>query len=466
MTKFKVRFADRGWSVRAVLICGFAIVLGSWVLWGVQLVGGLEEIQRSAAAAHASYVRGEQTLAKVRTNVLLGSIYLRDALIENGSTQQGESRPQLARLRGEIEDLLRRYIGEVASEQEREHWARLQVELTDYWTSREIALTERNVRGPIEAAALLRRRVVPVRETVLGIVDQISSLQEAANARHQLEERARYERIRTRLVSMGSATLLFAIVVAVLASRHAHRLERRVDQQRRNERHTREELERLSARLVNVQEQERRTLARELHDEVGQALTALKMDVGIALRSPLDSRAQSALEEAKDIAETTLRGVRDLSQLLHPSMLDDFGLPETLTAYLRSFSRRTGIRAQLAETLEERLPPEIELCVYRIVQEALSNVARHSGATACTVSLSTGLGIMRLAIEDNGRGVPVQPAVPARQGLGILGMRERAQAFGGTFTLGSTVAGGAAIVVTLPFHAVAPPLAEPERQAV
>jgi two-component system, NarL family, sensor histidine kinase UhpB len=254
--------------------------------------------------------------------------------------------------------------------------------------------------------------------------------------------------------------------VAVVASRHAHRLGRRLDHQRLSERQTKEELERLSASQVNVQEQERRTLARELHDEVGQALTALKMDVGIALRSELQPRARTALEEAKQIAETTLRGVRDLSQLLHPSMLDDFGLPATLTAYLRSFSQRTGIRAQLAETLEERLSPEIELCVYRIVQEALSNVAQHSGATACTVSVSGGEGILRLAIDDNGHGLQGGASTPVRQGLGILGMRERAQAFGGTFMHGSNVSGGVSIVVTLPFQVAAPAAVEPQRQAV
>src|SRR6185369_12434721 len=109
-------------------------------------------------------------------------------------------------------------------------------------------------------------------------------------------------------------------------------------------------------------EQERRTLARELHDEVGQALTAVKMDIGIALRSEqLETRAHSALEEARDLSDHTLRSVRDMSQLLHPSALDDFGLPATLTAYLRNFSHRTGIRAQLAETMDMRLAAAIEL---------------------------------------------------------------------------------------------------------
>jgi signal transduction histidine kinase len=109
-----------------------------------------------------------------------------------------------------------------------------------------------------------------------------------------------------------------------------------------------------------------------------------------------------------------------MSQLLHPSALDDFGLPATLTAYLRNFSHRTGIRAQLAETMDMRLAAAIELCVYRIVQEALNNVAQHSGASACTVSLSGGRDMLRLVIEDNGCG----PAA-GRFGAGRGARRDR-----------------------------------------
>jgi signal transduction histidine kinase len=186
-----------------------------------------------------------------------------------------------------------------------------------------------------------------------------------------------------------------------------------------------------------------------LHDEVGQALTAVKMDIGIALRADVDARVRSALEEARDISETTLKSVRDMSQLLHPSILDDFGLPSTLTTYLRNFSQRSGIRAQLAEAMETRLAPEIELCVYRIVQEALSNVARHSGATACTVTFGAEDDVLRLVIEDNGQGLG--PATDRLgHGLGLIGMRERAQALGGTFTALDRVGGGTIISVRLP----------------
>jgi len=348
--------------------------------------------------------------------------------------------------------LLASYVPAVSSQDEREHWARLQTELGDYWASRDVAFTD-NAKTPNEAAALLRNRVVPKRETVLLILDQLGALQDVANARHQQELDLLYRQVRTRLLTMGAGTLVVALLVAVMASLHVNRLQREIERQRRIEQDNREDLERLSARLVDVQEEERRTLARELHDEVGQALTAAKMDIGIALRAELEPRVRSALEEARDLSDQTLRSVRDMSQLLHPSALDDFGLPATLTAYLRNFSHRTGIRAHLAETMETRLAPDIEVCVYRIVQEALSNVARHSGATACTVSLNSGGGMLRLIIEDNGRGVgPISDRLTSGRGLGLIGMRERAQTLRGTFSIRERDGGGTILAVTLPLE--------------
>ncbi len=442
-------------SVRAALLTGFAIVFALWLLWGYQLLRSLEQIEQNVASVHDSYVRGDETLSKIRTNVLLGSIYLRDALIDGASARRDMYQAEFARLRQEVDALVRSYVPDVTSADEREHWVRLQAELADYWASRDIAFSSQ-ARSPADAAAVLRDRVVPRRENVLEIADQIAALQGVANQRRQQETDELYGQVRTRLVSMGVGTLVVALFVAVMASRHVNRLQRQIERQRSIESENREDLERLSARLVDVQEQERRSLARELHDAVGQALTAVKMDIGIALRSDVDARGRSALEEARDISEDALRSVRDMSQLLHPSALDDFGLPATLTTYLRNFSHRSGIRAQLAETLDARLAPEIEVCVYRIVQEALSNVAKHSGATACTVSLNSGGRILRLTIEDNGRGIgPVATRVKSARGLGLIGMRERAQALGGTFTIGERDGGGTVVSVSLPLAAAA-----------
>jgi signal transduction histidine kinase len=450
-------------SVKAALVVGFALVFVLWLFWGYQLVRSLVRMEQTLASAQDSYARGEQVLLRIRTNVLLGSIYLRDALIDRSSPRREYYRTELDRLRDQGDVLVEAYVPEVASPAEREQWRRLQQELQEYWQSREVPFAD-ETRSTLESAAVLRNQVVPRRESVLEIVDRLSSLQAAAKDRHQREVDRLFTEVTGRLAGLGAGTLVGALLVAVAASRHAHGLQRQVERQRRSEQENRRDLERLSARLVDVQEQERRHLARELHDAVGQALTAVKMDIGIALRADAGPRVRAALEEAREITETTLRGVRDLSQLLHPSTLDDFGLPATLTAYLRSFSDRTNIRAQLAETLDERLPPQVEVCVYRIVQEAMNNIATHSGATGCMVSVSAGDGALRLVIDDNGRGpATTRDAVLSARGLGLIAMRERAQTLGGTFAIESSPSGGMRVSVSLPLRTAAragPPVPE------
>ena len=431
------------------LVIGFALVFALWLAWGVQLVRSLRDMEHNNDVVQDAYVEGDQTLSRVRTSVLLGSIYLRDALIDGDAEQADTYRTELNRLRHDVEIALQAYVPEVNSAVERNHWARLQKELADFWASREFALPGEAANDHAQAALLLRSRVVPRRDTILQILDQLSSLQESGNRQRRVEAYKLNREVRTRLLSMGGATLSVAFLVAVMASLYVTGLQRQIEEQHKSDQTNREDLERLSARLVDAQEAERRHLARELHDEVGQALTAMKMDIGIALRSDNPFRVKGALEDASQLAETTLRGVRDLSQLLHPSTLDDFGLPATLAAYLRNFSVRTGIRAQLAETIDNRLAPAVETAVYRIVQEALSNVAQHSGATACTVSLNEGANVLNLVIEDNGAGLE-QTIDPTRRGLGLIGMRERAQALGGTFSAVTRSGGGTHVAVVLP----------------
>ena len=429
------------------------MVFGLWVLSGYELVRRLHDVEQRTAAEQQATLRGERLLATVRTNVLLGSIYLRDALIDNQSMNVDYYRNELNGIRGEVERLLPDYVVEVTSPEERQHWAQLQTELTEYWKSRELVFSPEAPLNTSQAASVLRRRVVPSRTTILQIIDRLSELQELSQQRHEAEVSVLYAELRNRLLLIGALAIVVGLVVALFATRHVGYLQRQIEEQRVAERQTRQELERLSARLVNAQEQERRSLARELHDEVGQALTAIKMDVAVALRGvEPDNRVVSSLEDARSIAENTLQGVRDLSQLLHPSMLDDFGLPETIRSYLRSYSKRTGIRAHFTEHgMEQRLPPEVEVCVYRIAQEALTNVARHSGARNAVLALSRSDEGLSMTIEDDGRGVDGKALrVPSAHGLGVIGMRERAQALGGTFSLEPRPTGGTCVAVHLP----------------
>ena len=453
------RHVRPGSTIRGALIAGFAVVFGLWVLSGYELVRSLRDVEARVGEVRIAFVQGEEVLNTVRTSVLLGSIYLRDALIDTGLPTREYYRDELINIRTDIERVLPAYLPQVESEAERQQWAKLQAELEEYWLSREVVFDPTAPRTTGAAARLLRSRVVPARESILEIVDALSQLQRASLVRHDQEASRLYDEASTRVVTMASLAIVVGLVVAFVASRHVGRLELQIDRQRQAEQQNRLDLERLSARLVTAQEEERRSLARELHDAVGQALTAIKMEMGVAARSlDNDARARASLEEARSIAETTLQNVRDLSQLLHPSMLDDFGLPEALNAYLRSFSKRTGLRAQLThERMDERLSPEVEVCVYRIVQEALTNVARHSGASATTVALARREDVLHLTIEDDGKGIESggqkRPA-DVRRGRGLIGLRERAQALDGSFVIENRPEGGTRIVVWLP---VAPP---------
>lgn len=445
--------------IRGVLVAGFAIVFALWLVSGYDLVRRLDAVERRTTAEHQTALRGHRLLSTVRTNVLLGSIYLRDAIIDNRSMSGDYYRRELDAIRGEVERLLSGYVSEVTSPEERQVWAQLQTELEAFWKSREIAFSPDAPLDTTDAAAVLRRRVVPSRNTILQIIDRLSDLQLLSEQRHEADVSALYSELQNRLMYTGALAILVGLMVAVLATYHVGRLEQQIDKQRAEERRTRQELERLSARLVTVQEEERRNLARELHDEVGQALTAIKMDVSVALRSgdalrsvENGARITSWLEDARSLAENTLQSVRDLSQLLHPSMLDDFGLPEALRSHLRAFSKRTGIHTQFVQDgMEERVSPEVEVCVYRIVQEALTNIARHSGARHAIVTLSRSDDALDVTIEDDGHGVRPEPSgVHATRGLGVIGMRERAQALGGAFTMEPRDSGGTRVAVHLP----------------
>jgi signal transduction histidine kinase len=317
-------------TIRGVLVVGFASVFALWVISGYELVRNLAAVEQRVAEVHGEYLRGQHVLATIRTSVLLGSVYLRDALIDTGAITREYYRDELNQIRDDIEQLLPAYMLGVHAPIERQQWALLQTELADYWDSRDVVFGPDMPRTSSESANFLRRRVIPRRDTILRIVDRLAALQQIALERHQIETSLLYGELRNRLLAIGGLSIVLGLIVAGLATRHVGRLEREIDRRRLADQQNQRDLERLSARLVHAQEEERRVIARELHDEVGQALTAIKMELGAARRVEGDLRARSSLDEARSIAESALHSVRDMSQLLHPSMLDDLGLPDTI----------------------------------------------------------------------------------------------------------------------------------------
>ena len=213
----------------------------------------------------------------------------------------------------------------------------------------------------------------------------------------------------------------------------------------------------LLAREIKVQEEERRRIARELHDEVGQSLTGLIMSLDALDQTiPTDGRERSHLRlyltEARDIASSTLQEIRRVIFDLRPTLLDDLGLAAAVDWYAKTSLSKAGIQPIVrANGLDSRLPQRLEVALYRLVQEAVANVIKHSYARQCTVSLTGSDGAVETVVEDDGRGFdPDKISRAGEEHLGIVGMQERVRSLGGQFAIDSQPGGGTRVHIRIP----------------
>jgi signal transduction histidine kinase len=215
----------------------------------------------------------------------------------------------------------------------------------------------------------------------------------------------------------------------------------------------REQLRGLSHRLVQVQEEERRAIARELHDEIGQLLTGLTLTLEMLERLPAE-QVQAQIHQAYTLVDDVMQRVREMSLQLRPAMLDDLGLLPTLVWHCERYTRQTGIQVELKHSgmAQCRFAPDIEIAVYRIVQEALTNVARYAGVSEATVRLWARPDSLGVQIEDAGNGFDPAAAFARHQSSGLSGMRERALLLGGELTIESQPGQGSCLAVELPLH--------------
>ncbi len=207
-----------------------------------------------------------------------------------------------------------------------------------------------------------------------------------------------------------------------------------------------------SRRLVGALEDERRTLARELHDEAGQSLTTLALGLGRLRREPLTQEAlQEQVAELQAIASGVMEDLHRLAVNLRPIVLDRYGLVPALEQYVESFGRRSDLQVQFVAVGlgEERFAPEVETALYRVVQEALTNVARHAAATQASVVVERRPDVLLVIVEDNGCGFDVDMALDSGR-LGLLGMRERAEMLGGSLAIESAAGAGCSIFAAVP----------------
>jgi signal transduction histidine kinase len=260
----------------------------------------------------------------------------------------------------------------------------------------------------------------------------------------------RHAAFRDDLRTLLWQSLLLGLVLAVTVVFRLRVLERRSDDQRETAERAELQTRELSQRLVAAQEEERKTLSRELHDHVAQVLTALRMELGRIerRRAPDDTWLAGVVAECKQLVDRMFHTVRDLALGLRPSMLDDLGLRAALEWHARDFMRRYGIEVHLEiDHGCDALSGAYQTCVYRVIQEALTNCARHAHASSVSVRLTSTDSGVRLRIADDGVGFAL---ASHRDGLGLRGLEERVKELGGVLDIVSAPRRGTTLSIRLP----------------
>ena len=415
-----------------------------------------QEIYTGLDELNQRYHEVENTLRRLRSDVNLSGIFVRDYLLDSERANSPEYRSRLAEFRRanmRAFNQLRELVGPGTPENQQQMQS-LSGKLEEYWQTLDPLFDWTPAEKMSQSAAFLRREVIPRREAVLTIANEIEELNRSTMAAQRTEVAERQAELGTDMYRLLWSSLLLGLVVAFTAILRLWHLEKRAAVQQVVARESEQRMRELSQQLVATQEEERRNLSRELHDHVGQVLTALRMELGSIdrLRVPQDKTLGSAVAEARGLVDNMVRTVRDLALGLRPSMLDDFGLQPALEWHVRDFTRRYGLHVDLTVDGDiDGLPDHYRTCVYRVVQEALTNCIKHASAQSIQVTLRRVDDSLAVAIIDDGIGLRQDGK---RTGLGLRGIEERVRDLGGSFSIDSTPGRGTALRAQLPLAGI------------
>jgi len=436
-------------STRAALLAGFGGLLILMAFAGFDAVSIVRQIQTRSERIRNDFVYRNSTLEQIRSDLYLSGTFIRDYLLEPDARAAETHRSSLEQTHRQMDAAIESYE-KVLPVQEGAAFGVLRQELRDYWHILDPAMRWSPEQRRDHGYAFWRSEVYPRRTTMLGIADQIATYNEQQlNAGNQ-QVGALFEQFRLRLGITLAITLGLGLALAAFSMSRILRLESEASVRYAEIAKAREELKELSARLVEVQENERRAISRELHDEVGQSLSALLVELG-NLSAELSGGGSRELRGHVDVirklAEGSVEVVRNMALLLRPSMLDDLGLVPALQWQAREVSKRTGMRVDVAaDHVPDDLPEEHKTCVYRVVQEALNNCSKHAGAKMVRVTVLQEPARLLLTIQDDGHGFNST----TERGLGLLGMEERVTHLGGSFQVDSRAGRGTVLSVGLP----------------
>jgi signal transduction histidine kinase len=412
----------RTWPLLAI---AFAVLLAAFLLSGVALHREYRRIYADIERTQQSYQSVERLLDVIRSELYAIAILARDYLLKSTPSLDRQEERELIELRKSLLS----HVGELESAVEQSEAFRLhelkeQVDRYSSLINSMFAWTPEEKR--VRSYGFLTREIVPFRTTVLKMAAEIDELNTLQFRKRHGAMRDIQSAAEERMVWAFSFVCVFGLLVAGLVVGRTRELEHRSELHHAELQREREELRRLSNKVVSAQEEERKSISRELHDEIGQLLTGLKIELAHLDQARLDSESEFAdhMKRARAMAEQTLRAVRDLATGLRPAVLDQLGLEPAIRWQAREHTRLTGVPVTVEVSGElDALHDQHRTCAYRVVQEALTNCARHALPSSITVRVTGGDENLSVVVQDDGRGFS-RTSGP-HHGLGLLGMEER-----------------------------------------
>jgi signal transduction histidine kinase len=424
-------------GTNAILLMGFGTLVAMIAALGFGAYHRANQIESEIAQIHENYRQSAMVLSRTKEDAYRSGVIVRDYLLDPSRASVPHYKEELLAIRASL-PLRLESLNRLISRDEGRVLERLRTEFEAYWDSLDPVFEWTPQQKSAYAAAFLRKEVISRRSSIFAIVREINDLSARTFNAEQNVINARRMEFEAYLWKMSALAVFFALAIAAITIYRVSSLERRNESQRRRAENAEKGLRQLSYQLVQAQEEERKRISRELHDEIGQMLTGLKMELAnlAALRNHPGDEFQKHLDETRTIAEQTMQSVRTLAMGLRPSMLDDLGLEPALRWQAQEFSRRSGVPVSLETDGElENLPDSVRTCIYRVVQESLTNCARHAEANDVRITVHGSRDRIYLTIQDDGKGFDIHNH--GNRGMGLVGMEERIGKLGGTLTISS-----------------------------
>ncbi|MEP7355070.1 MAG: sensor histidine kinase [Acidobacteriota bacterium] len=430
---------------RAVWV-GFGLLLLLILFSSANSYFSVRSLQRTNATTRADSRQRDELLDQLANDVLSASRIARDHLLESDESRITQDRMELETVRMRMFDTLASYESKVPGS-EIQSLNAFRANIEEFWTSVDPPLHWSAVQRERDSDAYLAEVLLPKGQEVERLARDIAlrDERELDSLSRGLEDQ--YLGLQRQMFLSSALVLLGGLIAAGLSVRRIRRLEFEAESRYEQVEEARLLLRDLSSQLVNAQEEERRKLSRELHDQLGQTMSALVTELARLEREAEASNTKERLTYARQMAEDTVRSIRDTALLLRPSMLDDLGLEPALRWQAREVRRRSGLKVRMmADDIADDLADSYKTCIFRVVQEALYNCVKHASATEARVvvrQLPEGLSV---SVQDDGVGFDTT----RERGMGMVGMTERVTRLGGIFKVESKPGQGTVLSALFP----------------